>query len=296
MPAKRKVRLLAIWSIVIAFVVLGLKTVAWWLTGSVALYSDALESIVNVVAALAAFYAIRLSHKPADAGHPFGHHKAEYLSAVLEGALIIVAALLIFNEAVRALLAPSPLRQPVAGLAVNIAASLLNGAWAFILTRAGRSERSPALVADGRHLYADVVTSAGVIIGLVLALATGFTALDPLLAIAVGLHVLREGWKVLNASVQGLMDRALDEDDIAEIRAIIDANAQGALEYHDLKTREAARARFVEFHLVVVEEMTVSDAHDICDRIEEALEAAMPHVRVVIHLEPEGEAKVASVY
>jgi cation diffusion facilitator family transporter len=293
MPAKQKVARLAAWSIAIALLVLALKTAAWLLTGSVALFSDALESVVNVIAAGVALYAVRLSHKPADAGHPFGHHKAEYLSAVIEGALIIVAALLIFSEAIRALMDPAPLDQPALGLAVNLAAGAVNGAWAWLLIRTGREARSPALVADGRHLYADVVTSVGVIAGLLLALATSFAALDPLLAIAVGLHILREGWKLVNASVQGLMDRALGAEELSEIRAIIAANAGAAIEHHDLKTREAARARFIEFHLVVPENMAVGEAHDICDRIEAALKAAMPHARVVIHVEPEGEAKAA---
>jgi cation diffusion facilitator family transporter len=290
---KQKVARLAAWSIAVALAVLALKTAAWWVTGSVALFSDALESVVNVIAAGIALYAIRVSQRPADAGHPFGHHKAEYLSAVIEGAMIIVAALLIFSEAFAALIEPSPLGQPVLGLGVNVLAGVLNGAWAFLLVRTGRAERSPALVADGRHLYADVVTSLGVIFGLLLALATGFSILDPLLAVAVGLHILREGWKLLNTSVQGLMDRALDEGEIAEVRAVINANAKGALEYHDLKTREAGRARFVEFHLVVPEGMSVGDAHDICDRIEDALKRALPGSRVVIHIEPEGEAKAA---
>lgn len=293
MTPKQKVARLAAWSIAVALAVLALKLAAWRLTGSVALFSDALESVVNVIAALVALYAIRLSHKPADAGHPFGHHKAEYFSAVIEGALIVVAALLIFNEAVRALFEPAPLDQPALGLAVNIAAGLLNGVWAWLLIRTGRAERSPALIADGKHLYADVVTSIGVVAGLLLALATGFAILDPLLAMAVGLHILWQGWKLVNASVQGLMDRALDREDLAEIRAIIETHFEGALEYHDLKTREAGRARFVEFHLVVPERMAVGDAHEICDRIEAALKQAMPGARVVIHVEPEGEAKTA---
>lgn len=294
MTPKQKIARIAAWSIAVAFAVLALKVAAWRLTGSVALFSDALESVVNVIAALVALYAVGVSHMPADRDHPFGHHKAEYISAVIEGALIVVAALLILNESVRTLLRPAPLGQPALGLGINMAAGLINAFWAWLLIRTGRAARSPALVADGKHLYADVVTSAGVIAGLLLALATGFAILDPLLAIAVALHILWQGWKLMNASVQGLMDSALDDRDIAEIRAIIEKNSSGALEYHDLKTREAGRARFVEFHLVVPEEMAVGDAHDICDRIENALTAAMPGARVVIHIEPEGEARTGA--
>ncbi len=294
MPSKQRVASLAFWSTVIAIAVLGLKVLAWRLTGSVALYSDALESIVNVIASLAAFWAIRVSQTPADRDHPFGHHKAEYFSAVLEGVLIVLAACLIILEVGRAWATPMNLEQPWTGLAVNGAASVVNLVWAQILIRAGRAHRSPALIADGRHIMTDVVTSLGVIVGLVGAVLTGWTILDPALAIVVALNILWQGWQVIGQSVQGLMDRSLADGEIAEIRTIIDAKSSGAIEYHDLKTREAGRARFVEFHLVVPERMAVGDAHDICDRIEDALKSAMPGARVVIHIEPEGEAEAAT--
>ncbi|TIU08251.1 MAG: cation transporter, partial [Mesorhizobium sp.] len=165
--AKRKVASLAFWSIVVAFVVLGLKLAAWHVTGSVALYSDALESIVNVIASAAAYWAIQVSYKPADQDHPFGHHKAEYFSAVLEGVLIVLAALLILNEVWWSLRHPAPLEQPWTGLAINGVATVINAFWALTLIRAGRAEKSPALVADGRHIMTDVATSVGVFIGLV---------------------------------------------------------------------------------------------------------------------------------
>ncbi|TIO91456.1 MAG: cation transporter, partial [Mesorhizobium sp.] len=170
--AKRKIASLAFWSIVIAFLVMGLKFVAWQMTGSVALYSDALESIVNVITSAAALWAIRISHKPADSDHPFGHHKAEYFSAVLEGVLIVVAALLIIAKVWQSLQNPASLEQPWQGLAINAGAALVNAAWAFVLIRNGRSERSPALVADGQHIMTDVLTSVGVIVGLVAAVMT----------------------------------------------------------------------------------------------------------------------------
>jgi cation diffusion facilitator family transporter len=292
MDAKKKIQLLSTWSIPVAFAVLALKYLAFAITGSVALYSDALESIVNVIAAVAAWWAIRVSHKPADQNHPFGHHKAEYFSAVLEGVLIVVAALLIFHQAWGALRAPRMLADPWVGLAINGAASILNLFWALLLIRVGTREKSPALLADGKHIMSDVVTSIGVTIGLVAAVFTGWDVLDPLLAILVALNILWQGWNVINSSVQGLMDVGVDLDETMRIRDIISANAGGALEVHDLKTRIAGRATFIEFHMVVAAEMTVGDAHVICDRVEDALKAVIPSARVSIHVEPEEEAKL----
>jgi cation diffusion facilitator family transporter len=292
MTAKQTVARLAFWSIPVALGVMALKFVAWRLTGSVALFSDALESIVNVIAAAAAFWAIRISHQPADAEHPFGHHKAEYFSAVLEGVLIIVAALLIAQEAFAALRAPQPIEAMNTGLLVNGLAAGLNALWAAILIRAGDRARSPALVADGRHILTDVFTSLGVIAGLLAAAASGIAILDPLLALLVGVNILWQGWKLVNASVQGLMDTGVEPAETLRIRDIISAHANGALEVHDLRTRIAGRATFIEFHLVVDRNMSVGEAHRICDRIEDALKAEIPGARVVIHVEPDAEAKL----
>ncbi|MBX3568816.1 MAG: cation transporter [Rhizobiaceae bacterium] len=290
--SKRRVAQLAFWSIVVAFAVLALKTLAWWLTGSVALYSDALESIVNVIAAMAAFWAIQVSHKPADRDHQHGHHKAEYFSAVLEGVLIVLAALLIMSEVWSAIQHPKAIEQPGVGLAINGAASAINAVWALLLIRSGRKARSPALVADGHHIMTDVVTSVGVLVGLAAALATGWAILDPLLAFLVALNILWQGWKVIGSSLDGLMDRSVDVDEHLHIRDLISANSKGALEVHDLKTRIAGRATFIEFHMVVDANMTVGESHEICDRIEAALRAEIPSVRVIIHVEPDDEAKL----
>ena len=283
------VRRLALWGIPLSLGVMGLKLVAWWVTGSVALLSDGLESSVNVVAAIVAFVAISYAARPADRTHPFGHHKAEYLSAVLEGALIVVAALLIVAEAVPAVLAPKPIEAPAAGLAINFLAGVVNAVWAFVLIRAGRRHRSPALLADGQHILSDVVTSAGVLVGLLLALATGYAVLDPLLAVAVALHILYQGWKVIAHSVDGLMDHAAEPAEAQAIKAAIAAHAEGSLGVHDLKTRRAGAATFVDFHLVVPAAMPVGEAHDICDRLEDAIRAVQPGAEVAIHVEPETE-------
>jgi len=291
-PAKRKVARLAFWSIIIAFAVMGLKFAAWWLTGSVALYSDALESIVNVIAAAAAFWAITVSHKPADRDHQFGHHKAEYFSAVLEGVLIVVASILIFAEVLRAWQTPVSLDDPGLGLGINAAGAAINAVWAWLLIRIGSAERSPALVADGRHIMTDVVTSVGVLAGLLGAIATGWVVLDPLLALIVAMNILFQGWKVITSSLSGLMDEAVSLEQNIHIREIISANSKGALEVHDLKTRIAGRATFIEFHLIVDADMKVGDSHAICDRIEEALRQEIPSVRVTIHVEPDDEAKL----
>ncbi|WP_159587102.1 cation diffusion facilitator family transporter [Chelativorans xinjiangense] len=291
MTSAKTVRRLSFWSIVVGMAIFALKLGAWWLTGSVALFSDAMESIVNVVASGAAFFAIRVAYIPADENHPFGHHKAEYLSAVLEGVLIVVAALLILREAGLAFSLPHALEAPGIGLAITAVAAVGNGIWAVVLMRVGRTARSPALVADSRHLWTDVITSAGVIVGLLLALATGWLWLDPLMAVIVAANILWHGWHMVSASVQGLMDVAVDPAELAEIERLVRANSDGALEFHDLKTREAGRARFIEFHLVVPSDMTVERAHQICDRIEDVLEDELPGARVTIHVEPEHKAK-----
>lgn len=286
---------LAALSIPIACLVFALKYCAYYLTDSVALYSDALESVVNIIAAAAAWWAICISQKPADTNHPFGHYKAEYFSAVFEGLLIIFAAVLIIHQAWAALQDPAHrLQQPQLGLAINIFAAFINAAWAFILIKRGKSSRSPALEADGRHLITDVVTSLGVIAGLLAALATGRTALDPLLAIAVALQILWQGGRLLYKSAQGLMDIGLSAEETQQIRAIISTHGAGALEAHDLRSRMAGRLVFVEFHLVVPAGMTVGKAHAICDRLEQALHKKLGHAHIIIHVEPENEAKLSA--
>ncbi|MFN9095786.1 MAG: cation diffusion facilitator family transporter [Alphaproteobacteria bacterium] len=286
---------LAAGSVAVAVAVLALKAIAWWVTGSVALYADALESIVNVAAALAALLAVRLSALPADANHPYGHSKAEYFSAVLEGALIIVAALLILHEAWGAFVAPRAPEQVGIGLAVAAVASSINAAWALFLGRRGKDLRSPALIADARHLWADVVTSAGVLVGVGLVTLTGILWLDPLLAALTAVNILISGGRLLRESVGGLMDEAVPPATMERIRRIVAEQASGAIEAHDLRSRHAGRHTFLEFHLVVPGDMRVSESHEICDRIEAALKAELEGAIITIHVEPEGKAKQQGV-
>lgn len=294
MPDDRAVRI-AIGSVGVALAVMGIKYLAYLVTGSVALYSDALESIVNVATAIAALAAIRIARQPADRNHPFGHHKVEYFSAVLEGALVIVAAVMILSEAYHALMSPREITAPWQGLAIAAVATGLNAAWSWVLINRGRAWRSPALVADGFHLLTDVVTSVGVVVGVALVALTGWKVLDPLLAAAVAVHILFTGWRLTRESLSGLMDEAVDPVMLDEIRRVISANADGAIEVHDLRTRVAASKTFIEFHLVVPAEMTVAAAHVICDRLEDAIGKVAADADVLIHVEPEGEARHTGV-
>jgi cation diffusion facilitator family transporter len=214
---------------------------------------------------------------------------------VLEGVLIVIAALSILYEAWQVVLNPRGLEAPVLGLLVNGGATLLNGGWAVVLLRQGRRWRSVALIADGRHLVADVYTSFGVMIGLVLALVTGWGFLDPLVAALVALNIIRTGALVIRESVGGLMDAAPSAEVVKQIEDVIGQSSAGASGMHDLRTRHAGHTTFIEFHLTVSGRMSVSESHAICDRIEDALEAAVDGARVTIHVEPDAEASKATL-
>lgn len=282
---------LAIGSLIVGLAVLALKGLAYGVTGSVALLSDALESTVNLATAGAALIAVRVAERPADANHPYGHHKAEFFSAVLEGILIIIAALLILREAWLGFQAPRAIDAPVEGLLINAAATVLNAGWCWVLLRLGRRVRSPALVADGKHLLADVVTSVGVAVGVLLAYATGWWVLDPALAALVAVNILWSGARVIRESLIALMDEAVPDTTLQRIRDVISQEAGGAVEAHDLRTRHAGRIIFIDFHLVMPGETTVADAHRVCDRVEAALQRTVPEANITIHVEPEDKAK-----
>jgi len=282
-------------SLVVGLIVLGLKFLAWYVTGSIALYSDALESIVNVVTAIVALIAVRLAQRPADATLQYGYHKAEYFSAVIVGVMIIVAAILILREAYFGFLSPKVPESPAQGLMISVVATVINVIWAQVLIRQGRKARSPALEADGKHLMTDVISTAGVLIGLVLVILTGWAVLDPILAALVALNILWSGWGVIRDSVGGLMDVAVPAETGKTIREVIAASADGAIEAHDIRTRQAGKMTFIDFHLVVPGAMTVEAAHTICDAIEAKLREAVEDVQITIHVEPEQKAKHSGI-
>lgn len=292
MDVKINIQSLTLYSIFVACIVFALKYWAYYITNSVALYSDALESIVNILAALAAWWAVKISLKPADHDHPFGHHKAEYFSAILEGILIIIAAIIILREAWVALSTVKLLQKPGIWLVIHLVASVINFMWGWVLMRQGKIHRSPALKADGMHFMTDVFTSLAILIGLVAGFVGGWSVLDPILAIIVAVNILLQGWKVIRSAVQGLMDVGVELNENMRIRELISANAHGALEVHDLLTRVAGRVTFIEFHLVVPAAMSVGEAHQICDKIEGVLQKEFDNVRISIHVEPEDEAKL----
>ncbi len=265
-------------SIAVGIAVLALKGLAWWLTGSAALYSDALETVVNVAASVIALYALHVASQPADRDHPYGHAKAEFVAAAIEGALIVAAAASILQNAWHALFATA-----------------INLGWAQLLLRVSKRVRSPALAGDARHLLADVVTSIGVAIGVSLVIVTGKLWLDPTVAALTAIYVLCSGVRLLKSSVGGLMDEALDDHTLADIQSIIREVGHGALEAHDLRTRQAGHTTFLQFHLVVPSDMHVAAAHEICDRIEAAFHDRMSHLVVNIHVEPEHKAKLTGV-
>jgi len=291
----RRTLTIAAASLLIGLVVLGLKFLAWRITGSIALYSDALESIVNVVTAIVALIAVWLAQKPADAALPYGYHKAEYFSAVIVGVMIIVAAILIVREAVLGFMTPVLPEAPIEGLAISGVATVLNVVWAYVLIRHGRSVGSPALQADGKHLMTDVVSTVGVLVGLALVYLSGWAVLDSILAALVAVNILWSGWGVIRDSVGGLMDVAVPKEIQHTIREVIAINAEGAIEAHDIRTRQAGKMTFIDFHLVVPGAMTVDAAHAICDTIEAKLREAVRNVQITIHVEPENKAKHAGI-
>lgn len=271
-----------------ALATMAIKVAAWGLTGSVGFLSDALESSVNLAGALFALWMLRWAHEPADEEHPFGHGKAEYFSAVFEAGLISLAALAIIGAAGERLLHPRPIESLGAGTVFAVIASLVNLAAARVLMASGRAHRSVALVADARHLLTDVWTTAGIIVGVGLAWATGWNWLDPVVAIGVALNILREGWKLIRVSIDGLMDRALADDEIARIEAVLASYAARGVAFVNLRTRQAGAQRFANVDLRVPGDWSVTRAHDVADEIERAVGLAVEGVLLETHVEPHG--------
>lgn len=273
-------------SVAVALATIALKTGAWWVSGSVSLLSDALESLVNLAGAMFALAMVTVASRPADAEHPFGHHKAEYFSSGFEGILIFAAALGILWAAADRFLNPQPLEAVGLGIALAVVSSTMNGALAWSMLKKARSARSMALEADARHLFTDVWTSAGVVAGLIAVMATGWLWLDPLLAVLVALNILREGARLVRRSVSGLMDEALDADSQQKIRQVLQGFAHAAIRFDHVHTRRAGQRRFVDLHMHMPAGWTLGRAAALRTDVEQALMSAVPGLRASIQLLP----------
>jgi cation diffusion facilitator family transporter len=277
----------ALMSVAAALATMALKTLAWHFTGSVGLLSDALESSINLAAALLALSMLRLAAAPPDAAHPYGRFKAEYFASGIEGALIVVAAASIVYSAVPRLLAPQPIEAPLLGILLSAAASAINLGGGLLLISVGRKRHSIALEADGHHLISDVWTSAGVIAGVMLVAATGWHIVDPLVAIAVAVHIVWTGVMLMRRSFSGLLDAAIPEGERAEIEKIFaEYRRRYGVDFHALLTRQAGARRFISFHLLVPDAWPVDRAHQLSEEVEERIREMVPNVITLSHIEP----------
>jgi cation diffusion facilitator family transporter len=286
-------------SVLVACITIGLKTLAWWLTDSVGLLSDAMESLVNLASAVFGLMMVTIAARPADEDHPYGHHKAEYFSSGFEGILIVVAALGIVWAASHRIFDPQPLEQVGLGLALSVASSVLNGVLAWVMFRAAKTHRSIALEADARHLVTDVWTSAGVVIGIGLVSWTGWLWLDAVVAIGVALNILKEGWHLIWSASQGLMDEAVEPDVLAQIQEVLhdfshSRNGRGTasnetvhiVRFDHVTTRKAGQRRFVDMHMHMPAEWSLGRAAALRASVEQALMSAVPGLRATIQLLP----------
>jgi cation diffusion facilitator family transporter len=273
-------------SIAVALATIALKTGAWWVSSSVSLLSDALESLVNLAGAMFALAMVTVAARPADDDHPYGHHKAEYFSSGFEGVLIFVAALAIIVAAVQRLLHPQPLEAVGLGLLLSVVSSVMNGALAWSMLRKARSARSMALEADARHLFTDVWTSAGVVAGLLAVMYTGWIWLDPVIAIAVALNIVREGGSLVWRSAGGLMDQAVEPETRAEIDKVLESFDHQTIRFDHVVTRRAGQRRFVDLHMHMPAAWTLGRAAAVRASVEQALMSAVPGLRATIQLLP----------
>jgi len=281
------VRRMAVLSIATSIATLALKFGAYFMTGSVSLWSDALEALVNLAAGLVALGALTLAEQPADDRHTYGHDKAEYFSSGVEGALILVAAVAIFWSAAQRLAAPQPLEQLGWGMLIALIAAAANFATARVMLKVARQHDSITIEADAKHLLTDVWTSAGILAGLAVVIwMPQWSILDPLMAMAVAVHILFTGFDLLRRSADGLMDTALPAKDVQHAEALIRAELPSDASFHALRTRKAGSRRFIEFHLLVPGTMSVAESHSLCDRIETALTRHLAKAHATIHVEP----------
>jgi cation diffusion facilitator family transporter len=273
-------------SIAVAILTIALKTLAWWITDSVGLLSDAMESLVNLASALFALLMVTIARRPADADHPYGHHKAEYFSSGFEGLLIIVAALGIVWAAAQRILNPQPLDQLGWGLALSVLSSAFNGALAWAMLQSAREHRSIALEGDARHLITDVWTSAGVVVGIALVAFTGWQWLDPAVAIGVALNILREGGALMWKSSQGLMDEALEPEVMAVVEKTLAGFNHPTIRFDHISSRRSGQRRFVDLHMHMPASWTLGRAAALRGDVEQALMSAVPGLRATIELLP----------
>lgn len=276
----------ALLSIGAALATMALKTLAFFLTGSIGLLSDALESIVNLVGASFAFAMIKVAERPADDEHAFGHSKAEYFASALEGVLIFIAAISIMYTAIQRLMNPGPLEQLGIGLIIATAASLINLIVGRILIKTGKKHSSITLEADGHHLMTDVWTSVGVVAGLIVVAITNWSALDSIVAILVAINIIWTAYQLLKRSIHGLMDAALSKEDLDKIDAVISKYRSLGIEFHALRTRQAARLQFVSVHMLTKGDISLHDAHHLAEDFEGDLKKVLPNVLITTHLEP----------
>jgi len=273
-------------SVVTSIVTIVLKFAAYFMTGSVGLLSDAIEAVVNIVAALVALAVLTYASAGPDREHNFGHEKAQYFSSGIEGALIFVAAGGIIWTAIPRLLHPQELEQVSFGLFLSVLAALANAACAWLMLRAARAHRSITLEADARHLLTDVWTTAGVFIGVILVQLTGWLRLDALIALAVAIQILWTGWHLMSRSFDGLMDRAIPEADLKVIVGVLEELRHQGADYHALRTRMAGAKSFVDVHVLMPGGMSIQAGHDLVERLENEIQSKLPHVEVLTHLEP----------
>ncbi|AKK19908.1 cation transporter [Candidatus Liberibacter africanus] len=287
---QKNVMQMALWGMLISITITALKITAWYITGFISLLSDGLESIVNIITAIISYFTLKYAYRPADKTHPFGHQKAEYIAAIVEGLLMANISLIILYESWNNLSHFPSNDVSIIGLLISMIANIIGLFWGKWLIYYGEKNFSPTFKANGQHFVADVILSIGVVCGLLLVMITGYTKLDSTIAILIALSILYQGCKVISSSIKNLMDAAVKPEYFEKIKEIIALNASGSIGIHDLKIRQAGATFFINFHLVVNSNMTVFNAHKICNNIEKSLEENISQSVVTIHIEPESEA------
>lgn len=286
-PAAKAQQFAANLSLWVGVFVFGIKLGGYAFTHSVGILSDALESTVNVAAAILLGFSVRIAQRPADHNHPYGHNKVEYVTSFIEGLLIGIAGLLIIQTSIDRLMHPVTIHLDAIGLGLTIFASVLNGALGWYLVDVGKRYRSIALSADGKHVLSDVVTSAAVLLGVGIAFFTGWTWLDPVIGLLVAGGILSLGWNIIRQSMAGLMDESISAAEHVLIVQAIERFRDQMIEYHDLRTRQSGHQIFIDFHLILHANISLRQAHTLCDHIEDAISEALPMCNITIHVEPE---------